>query len=175
MHFKQFQHQAFIYRCLPYSQFNVTLYYHVSDGVPEWPLSPVEIFVADLRKIVVIVPLMAAYKWAKAFSCWGFVLPQVCQQRRGVSALGLEHVSTRDLGKGGGQEEAACWVLWVTAQDDMSNKQSLHSRQGVCPRGTLDEAQSTLRTWLTHALLPAPYTPSIPISSPQCPITAHSH
>lgn len=94
-----------------------------------------ENFIADLKKIVVIVLLMAAYKWEQVFSCWGFVLPQVCQQRCRVSALGLEVVSTRDLGKGGGQKEAACWALWVTAQDDMSNKQSLHSRQGVCPRG----------------------------------------
>lgn len=47
---------------------------------------------------------MAACKWAQVLGCWGFVLPQVCQQRGGVSTWGLGDVSTRDPGKGGEQK-----------------------------------------------------------------------
>ena len=79
---------------------------------------------------------MAACKWGQVFSCWGFVLPQVCQQRGegvdeggGAGALGLGHVSSKDP-REKWRAEAAPRALWVTARDDMSNKQSARSRWG---------------------------------------------
>lgn len=94
---------------------------------------------------------------------------QVWPQREGLSALGLE-VLVLVI-----QVKVPAELFVSTALNDMSNKWSLHSRQGVCPHGTLDEVQSNPED-LTHTCpSPCPLYPSIPISSPQCPITAHSH
>lgn len=58
-----------------------------------------------------------------------------------MGAVGSRDVSAGE--KGGEQEPPPAEPRLGTI---MSNKQSSRSRQGVCPRGTLDEAQSTLRT-----------------------------
>lgn len=62
----------------------------------------IEIWLLVIYRKRLLTPLLiAAYKLAQVFSFWGFVFTQVCQQRGGVSALGLEDVSTRDPEKGG--------------------------------------------------------------------------
>lgn len=90
-----------------------------------------------------------------ALSSCRFVFPGVASEGR-VECIRMKGVSAGDSGK------SARWALCVTALNGMSNKWSLHSRQGVCPRGTLDEVQSNPED-LTHTCpSPCPLYPLHP-------------